>query len=285
MTAVARALHREEPPPWALDDDLAGVLAGDQGTAIRELLAANFSPESLLAFTRWVCVRARYPEDLVERAVATGTAKQYVILGAGLDTFAYRRRDLATGLKVFEVDHPASQAWKRARLEAVDVVVPDNLAYRGCRLRASDASRGPRAGSVRFDQPTIISWLGVTMYLTAEAIDATLSTLRGFHPGSRLVLTYNLPPAALSGLGSSTDATLAGIAADMGEPFVSLFRPDEIEDVLRRHGYIDIEHFGPDEALATYFAGRHDVHFGGAQRIVAASTPGASRVRELGLAA
>jgi methyltransferase (TIGR00027 family) len=242
VAAVARALHREEPPPWALDDHLAGQLADDEGNAIRE------------------------------RGVAAGSVNQYVILGAGLDTFAYRRSDLVATVKVFEVDHPATQAWKRSRLEAVGVVVPDSVAFVGVDFERQTLHEGLTRAGVEFDQPTIVSWLGVTMYLTAEAIDATLSTVGRFQRGSRLVLTYNLPPDALSGLGSSTDAPLARIAAYVGEPFVSLFRPDEIEDVLRHHGYTDIEHFGPDEAVAAYFAGRHDVRFGGAQRIVAAST-------------
>src|SRR5207245_750495 len=114
LTAVARALHREEPPPWVLDDPLAMGLAGDDGPAVARRFRTELRTESLLSFTRWVCVRARLPEDIVEKAVEQGV-EQYVILGAGLDSFAYRRSDLVSHLRVYEVDHPASQAWKRQR--------------------------------------------------------------------------------------------------------------------------------------------------------------------------
>ena len=118
LTAVARALHREEPPPWVLDDYLALGLAGDDGPALRERLMREMAREDLLAFSRWVCVRARFPEDIVEDAVAAGVG-QYVILGAGLDSFAYRRHDLLDRVRVYEVDHPETQEWKRERLAAL----------------------------------------------------------------------------------------------------------------------------------------------------------------------
>ncbi len=109
LTAVARAVHREEPPPWVIDDYLALPLAGQAGLALLKRLRAQVPAPHLLAFSRWMCVRARFPEDIVERAAASGT-RQYVILGAGLDSFAYRRDDLLGQLHVFEVDHPATQS-------------------------------------------------------------------------------------------------------------------------------------------------------------------------------
>lgn len=273
MTAVARAMHRDEPPPWVLDDFLAAGLAGDDGTTIRDELVAALPPQNLLSFTRWVCVRARYPEDLVARAVASGRRMQYVILGAGLDTFAYRRTDLRDNLRVFEVDHPASQAWKRARLGALGVTPGDNLVFVPVDLEHQTLLDGLTRAGVDFTTPTIVSWIGVTMYLTSDAIDATLREVAQFAEGSRLVLTYNQPQSAVSGPGARTEAVMARATAAMGEPFISLFRPDEIEQRLRDHGYTDVEHFGPDEALITYFPGRDDVRFGGAQRLIAATVP------------
>src|SRR5215467_7098942 len=120
MTAAARALHREEPPPRVLDDHLAQGLAGDEGASITERLRDELSAEELLSFGRWMAVRARLVEDVVERAASTGI-RQYGILGAGLDSFAYRRPDLLVRMRVFEVDHPASQAWKRERLAELGV--------------------------------------------------------------------------------------------------------------------------------------------------------------------
>src|SRR5687767_8803463 len=128
LTAAARALHREEPPPWVLDDQLALALSGEDGRLLAEQLRTELSPQALLGFARWCCVRARLPEDTVERALADGV-RQYVILGAGLDSFAYRRGDLLDRLRVFEVDHPASQDWKRQRLDALGLARPPNLVF------------------------------------------------------------------------------------------------------------------------------------------------------------
>jgi methyltransferase (TIGR00027 family) len=269
---MARALHREEPPPWVLDDYLAAPLAGDEGVAIRDQLIAALPPEHLLGFTRWISVRARYTEDLVENAVAAGKVRQYIILGAGLDTFAYRRPDLMARLRVLEVDHPESQGWKRERLRVCAVTAPDSLMYAPVDFERQTLREGLSGAGIDFAQPTIVSWIGVTMYLTVEAIDATLATVAEFPPPSRLAMTYNLPQSALSGVGRATVAILSGVVAGMGEPFVSLFRPHEIERLLRRHGYTNIEHFGPDEARASYFPGRSDVILASAQRLVSAET-------------
>lgn len=273
MTAVARALHRDEPPPWVFDDELAGRLAGDEGAAIRAELVASMPTDNLLSFTRWVCIRARYPEDLVERGATDGAVTQYIILGAGLDTFAYRRRDLSSRVRVFEVDHPASQAWKRARLDAARVPIPDNVVYVPVDFEYQRLGDALHDAAVDYARPTIVSWIGVTMYLTASAIDVTLDAVAELGDKSRLVLTYNQPPEALTGSGGRTEGVLSRVAAGMGEPFVSLYRPHEIEALVRAHGYTGIEHFGPEEALATYFSHRPDVRLGGAQRILAATVP------------
>ena len=112
-----------------LDDFLALGLAGEEGPALRERLLSEMPREDLLGFTRWVCVRAWLPEDVVEDAVAAGV-RQYVILGAGLDSFAYRRPEMVGPLRVDEVDHPKTQAWKRQRLAEVHVGLPDGLVQR-----------------------------------------------------------------------------------------------------------------------------------------------------------
>jgi methyltransferase (TIGR00027 family) len=272
LTAMARAMQREQPPPRVLDDYLAAPLAGAEGVTIRDQLIAALPPEHLLGFTRWISVRTRYTEDLVEQAVAAGTVCQYILLGAGLDTFAYRRPDLVARVRVVEVDQPESQAWKRQRLRVCNVTAPDSLAYAPVDFERQSLREGLSAAGIDFEQSTIVSWIGVSMYLTAEAIDATLATVAEFPPPTRLVMTYNLPLSALSGVGKATVTILSGVVAGMGEPFVSYFQPDEIERVLRRHGYTNIEHFGPDEARATYFPGQRDVNIASAQRLLSAET-------------
>jgi methyltransferase (TIGR00027 family) len=269
---VARALHREEPPPWVLDDYLALPLAGEEGPILVDLLRAELPAEMLRGFSRWVCVRARLPEDMVERAVGAGI-RQYVILGAGLDSFAYRRADLLSDLRVFEVDQPASQAWKQERLAHLGIDPPANLVFAPIDFEHQTLRQGLEAAGFDLGAPAVFSWIGVTMYLTLEAIEATLSTIAACRPGTKAVLTYNQPKSALQGLGLGIETVLARVVAEMGEPMVSLFEPHEAEQLLRRMGFDEVVHFGPQEALDTYFAGRSDVRFGGAQRLVAATVP------------
>ena len=270
LTAAARALHREEPPPWVLDDPLALRLAGEEGAEIAARIRTELPPESLLAFTRWCCVRARFVDDIVVDELPNGV-DQYVILGAGLDTFAYRSVGLSGALRVFEVDHPDTQRWKRHRLAELEIHPSTDVVYVPVDFERQTLRDGLEAARFDFGRRAVFSWIGVTMYLTMSAITATLSTVLQAAPGSRVGLTYNQPRDALADLGAQTEGVLARIVAEMGEPMVSLFRPAEIEALLRDLGYVAIEHFGPDEAVAKYFPGRRDVRFGGAQRIVAAT--------------
>jgi Leucine carboxyl methyltransferase len=145
LTAVARALHREEPRPWVIDDYLALGLAGREGRALLGQLRAEVPRPYLLAFSRWMCARARFAEDIVEQAVAAGTGR-YVILGAGLDSFACRRNDLLGRLRVFEVDHPATQSWKRRRLTELGVELPARM--------STGLARSPTSGRTRREPPT-----------------------------------------------------------------------------------------------------------------------------------
>jgi O-methyltransferase involved in polyketide biosynthesis len=122
-----------------------------------------------------------------------------------------------------------------------------------------------------FEQPTVFSWVGVTMYLTIDAINATLAAMAQCRAGTRVVLTYNQPWSALSSSDAQITGAMAGLATRMGEPFISRFLSAEIAEVLQRHGFGEITDFGPDEARAAYFPGRPDVEIAGAQRLVAAT--------------
>jgi methyltransferase (TIGR00027 family) len=270
LTAVARAVHREESQPWVLDDYLALGLAGREGLALRERLEAELPAPFMVAFSRWVCVRARFAEDIVERAANSGVG-QYVILGAGLDSFAYRRGDLLGRLRVFEVDHPATQRGKRRRLAGLGVGSPGGLVFAPVDFERQTLREGLEQAGFDFGQLAVFSWVGVTMYLTLDAISATLATMAGCRAGSRVVLTYNQPPALLGGTTAQIAAAFAGIAAEMGEPFVSRFLPGQIDQLLHGHGFGEIADFGPDEARAAYFQGRTDADIAGAQRLVAAT--------------
>jgi methyltransferase (TIGR00027 family) len=273
LTAAVRALHRDEPPPRVLDDDLASLLAGVDGDEITRRLRTEVPPEDLLAFSRWLCVRARLPEDLVQQGIADGV-RQYVILGAGLDSFAHRRGDLLDRLHVFEVDHPATQAWKRLRLQELGIGHPANLIYAAVDFETQTLRDGLVAADFDFGAPAIFSWIGVTMYLTKDAIMSTLETVHAAAPKSRIILTYNRPVSALRSGDAGTARTLRQITQEMGEPFISLFEPAEIEQLLIKMGFVDVVHFGPNEAVRTYFQGRSDIRLHGSQYLVIATVPG-----------
>jgi len=270
LTAVARDLYRQQPPPLIFDDALAMGLAGADGPPLGQRLRRDVPPAHLIAFCHWVCVRSRFAEDLVEQAVAGGV-EQYVILGAGLDSFAYRHGDLLDRLRVFEVDHPASQSWKRDRLSELGVNIPNRLVFAPVDFEHQTLAHGLEGAGFEFDRSAVFTWIGVTMYLTLDAITATLATIARCVPGTRVALTYNQPHHALDSFAMAVTSTFAGIAREMGEPFVSFFLPAEIEELLRRQRLGDIVHFGSQEARALYFDGRADVAIAGAQRLVVAA--------------
>jgi methyltransferase (TIGR00027 family) len=263
-------MHREEPPPWVLDDHLALGLAGDEGASMTRRLRDELTAENLLTFSRWMCVRARLAEDVVERAVDAGT-RQYAVLGAGLDSFAYRRPDLLARLRVFEVDHPASQAWKRERLAELGVGLPANLVFASVDFERQTLREGLLAAGFDFAAGAVFSWIGVTMYLTLAAIEATLETVAACPPDSRIVLTYNPPPSALQDQERAIGSRMSRLVGEMGEPWISLFTPAEAEALLRRCGFGEVDHFGPTEAIRTYFTGRPDVRLGMPQRLLVAT--------------
>ena len=269
LTAVTRSLYREEPGPMIFDDDLAFDLAGEEGLVIAGRLRTELPRAHVLAFGRWVCIRSRFSEDLVEGAVSRGV-DQYVILGAGLDSFAYRRADLMNHLRVFEVDHPASQSWKRDRIREMGIEIPENLVFAPVDFERQTLREGLESAGFSFARAAVFSWIGVTMYLTLDAIHATLATISKCLPGSQVVLSYNQPNRVLDDNAFRVTSTFQPIAAEMGEPFVSFFVQEEIEGLLRNFGFEDIVHFGPQEARTAWFSGV-EVAIAGAQRLIAAT--------------
>jgi methyltransferase (TIGR00027 family) len=202
-------------------------------------------------------VRSRYAEDCLADAVANG-ARQYLVLGAGLDTFAYRQPPWTQDLRIFEVDHPSSQLLKLARLEEVGISAPPNLTFVPADFESASLNEALQRSGFDFATPTFCSWLGVTMYLTDEAIDETLDVLRRLPAGSEVVLTFNLPPEALP----ADDAKgvrnmMTGVAAS-GEPWISLYRPEAMIAKLLGLGFSKAVPFSPAQANARYCAGRRD---------------------------
>jgi methyltransferase (TIGR00027 family) len=234
--AAARAAHLivdDEPRIFA--DPLAARLLGDRADELISYHTLHGTHPVLSGARVQVACRSRYAQDSLARAVGTGVS-QYVILGAGLDSFAYHRDGLAARVRVFEVDHPASQEVKRAALAAAGIPVPGDVTFVPADLAADSLKRClARAG---FDAlaPAVFGWLGVTMYLTADAIAETMTSIAECAPGSELIADYMLPPDARDEAGALYGRLVAQASAERGEPWRSCFTPAEIADLARKSG-------------------------------------------------
>lgn len=250
LTATQRGLHRlEEDPPWILDDHYALPLVGPIWTELRARLAPVRAPR---AFT---VARARFAED----RVLGGSFAQYVIMGAGLDSFAFRKPDaLRAGLRVFEVDHPASQAWKRERAEHLSLPSSDRHVFVPVDFESD--STIDRLAENGFDpsKPSFFSWLGVSMYLSPPAIEETLRMVAGMAEGSEIVWTYWVHPDHLDEETRTFRAGVAQRAAESGEPIVTTPTPEEAEAFNERCALETIEHPTSDDLAARYLKGRTD---------------------------
>ena len=265
-----RAAHLVlDDDPKILQDPLALGLCGVENEAalqatlgaIQAEIARQSTPEDAQAFFGYArangAMRQRYTEDELGKALERGMA-QYVMLGAGLDSFAYRRPDLVGILRVFEVDHPATQQWKRARLQELHLTPPSNLTFVPIDFQQQTLAEGLRAGGHRPELPTFFSWLGVTMYLTEAAVFETLRYVASLAPGSEIVFEYGLPEVLLDEETRHLLAVIKAFAAARGEPYLSLFEPTTLTARVKALGFTQVWDFGPEEANARYFAGRTD---------------------------
>jgi methyltransferase (TIGR00027 family) len=253
--ALWRALHLEiDAPPHVLTDDVGlRLVAPPPGWQSRPDMSPFTRP-----FRASIVARARFVEDLVEDQAARGVT-QYVILGAGLDTFAQRRPELAARLAIFEIDQPGPQAWKRQRLDALGYGVPPNLHLVPVDFEAGD-HWWDRLAAAGFDprRPAVVASTGVSMYLTLDAITATLRQLATLAPGSTLAMTFMLPaelndPEIRIGL----EAAIKGARA-AGTPFLSFFAPADLLDLARRAGFPHVHHISATTLAERYFANRPD---------------------------
>lgn len=254
--ALWRALHLEvDAPPHVLTDEVGLQLAApEDGWRGRP----DMDPQFTAGFRAWVVARARFIEDLVLEKAAQGLS-QYVILGAGLDTFAQRRPDIASGLRVFEVDRPDPQAWKQRRLVELGLGVPDWLRFvpvdfeGGASWREQLTTAGFDAG-----RPALVTSLGVSMYLTKEANAATLREVAALAPGSTLAMTFQLPEELVDEADRrGRQMSLDGARAS-GTPFISFFTPPEMLGLARQAGFQRVEHVSGTMLSERYFSTRAD---------------------------
>lgn len=273
-TAIAAASMRAahvllDDEPKILRDDLALELSGvGNEAALRTALdrihtevAQHTTPEfahSFLLYGRGLAVwRSRYVENELVQALQRGVT-QYVILGAGLDSFAYRRPEVTNVVRVFEVDHPATQQWKRTRLHAMGVEIPPTVTFVPLDFEQQTLHEGLRAGGYHPEEPGVFSWLGVTPYLTEDAIFGTLKDVAALGAGTEIIFEYEVPEALLDAEGQRLEAATRAFATARGEPWLSLFDPSTLRAQVHALGFVAIEDIGPEEANAGYFAGRRD---------------------------
>jgi methyltransferase (TIGR00027 family) len=254
--ALWRALHAQiDPPPHVLEDEIGlRLVAPDENWRERP----DMDLRGPGRFRAGIVARARFVEDLVVEQARRGVG-QYVILGAGLDTFAQRRPEIGSRLRVFEIDQPATQAWKRQRLVELGFGVPDWLRLVPVDFEAGDAWL-PQLASAGFEagKPAVVASTGVSMYLTKDAIAATLRQIASLAPGSTLAMTFTLPlelaaPKDRAGVQASEKGARAA-----GTPFLSFFRPEEMLSLARDAGFREVRHVSATMLNDRYFAGRSD---------------------------
>ena len=251
--ADRRAAHQLLDWPLVFEDPLAVRIVGG---------AANTSESPMArALRAFVAVRSRFAEDRLINAVSRGV-QQYVLLGAGLDTFAYRNRP---AVRVFEVDHPATQSWKRELLEEAGIAPPDTARFVAVDFEHDDLAKRLVEAGFDLHEAAFFSWLGVTPYLTREAFDETLGFLRSTARESGVAFDWCVEPSMLNDMERMAVEALAARVAAAGEPFRLFFQPEDLEASLRAAGFDSIETLGRDEINARYFADRSDgLHVPGA---------------------
>jgi methyltransferase (TIGR00027 family) len=252
--AVRRAAHQLLDEPKVLDDPLALRIIGREAA---DELRSNPKERHLFsrAFRAFMVARSRYAEDELARAVAQGI-RQYVVLGAGLDTFAYR--NLYADLRVFEVDHPDTQAWKREQLQAAQIPVPPSLTFAPVDFERRSLDEGLRDCGFNLLEPAFFSWLGVTPYLTHDACMNTLSFVAHMPSGSGVVFDFAVDRSLLNlGQRMALDALSRRVAA-AGEPFRLFFRPAGLQDELKKLGFHRTDFMQGEQINARYFSGRTD---------------------------
>lgn len=252
--ALWRAMHaRVDQEPHVLEDELGLRLADPEEGWQRR---GDMDPAATRTFRAAIVARARFVEDLVVGEAGRGVG-QYVILGAGLDTFAQRRA--VAGLRVFEVDQPGTQEWKRRRLAELGLGVPERL-----RLVPFDLEAGESwweqlvAAGFEPERPAVVSSTGVAMYLTKEANAATLRRLAGLAPGSTLAMTFQLPLELVDEEDRPGRLAAERGARAAGTPFVSFFSPPEMLALARESGFAEARHVSAAMLNERYFAGRSD---------------------------
>lgn len=254
--ALWRALHIEvDARPHVIEDTVGlQIAAPDEAWRSRP----DMHPQGTRGYRASIVARARFIEDELADAIERGIA-QYVILGAGIDTFAQRRPELAARMRIYEVDQPGPQAWKRQRLNDLGLGIPGWLELVPVDFEAGD-SWWEKLTVAGFDtaRPAMVASTGVSMYLTRDAVAATLRQIARLAPGSTLAMTFLLPLELIDAEERAQHEAVYERARAAGTPFISFFSPSEMLELAREAGFKKARHVSTADLIARYFAGRAD---------------------------
>jgi len=215
--------------------------------------------ERLISRSRraFLVARSRYAEDELARSIERGVT-QYVVLGAGLDTFAFRNPHQGCNLRVFEVDHPATQKWKLERLQTAGIPIPSSVTFVPVDFERQTLEEGLTDVGFRFEGATFFSWLGVTQYLSKQAVMATIRSIRSMSPKNGVVFSYVVQHSSLNWVERIAFDFRATKVSKIGEPFRNSFDPEILTSELRRLGFGEIEDLDAQKINSRYFSGRSD---------------------------
>lgn len=270
VAAMLRASHAMfDAKPSIFCDELAAPLAGlvdapalqSAISMLRNEIArsasAGIADKFFNSSRLTTVVRARYAEDMLASAIERGVS-QYVILGAGLDSYAYRKQKNERPLKIFEVDFPASQSEKRERLEALNIDIPSNVTFVPIDFETQTMLEVLSTAGLNFEEPTFFSWLGVTFFLTDEAIDSTFTQVSSLAKGSEIVFDYVLPFEMLDDDSRQVVNVIKAIGVSSGESPGHCFEPNALAKRLKALGFSEVWHLTPDDVEKQYFSDRSD---------------------------
>ncbi len=255
--AMRRAAHQLFDSPKVLVDPIALPIIGPEAAARLHAERNNHRSRVARNLRAFLVARSRFAEDELARAVERGVT-QYVVLGAGLDTFAYRNPHGDFAPRVFEVDYPATQEWKRQKLAAAGIAIPPSVTYAPVDFERQTLAEGLKLAGFDASKAAFFSWLGVTMYLTEEAVMATFGFIASSSPSGGIAFDYAVPRSSLNWVGRLALDALSRRVASAGEPFRTFFEPGAMAQQLQRIGFRRVEDLDADEINRRYFKNRAD---------------------------
>ncbi|MBI1891157.1 MAG: class I SAM-dependent methyltransferase [Burkholderiales bacterium] len=270
--ATLRAVHQLLDEPIVFDDPIALPILGDQLEATVRGDPFQFNDPLSRGLRAALIARSRFAEEMLHAAISKGV-QQYVVLGAGLDTFAYRNPFAADALQVYEVDHPSTQAWKKSLLQEGGIPIPQSVKFAACDFERSTLNEILREAGFNASEPACFSWLGVTMYLTQEAVFETLRLVAALPQGSSITFDYRTHPALQHPIERVIGEFLEAQFLKQGEPWISSYDPAVLAEEARKLGFQSADNIGAAELNSRYFARRKDgLQVGGGFRLMYART-------------